>query len=172
MLRDAIADEPSIARIADESLHFLDKIDEVMKERVGYDRAPTLSPLEDPLRQLAKLMPSPQAEADTDLDSLGLDLGSSDDDSDASPSPRRGGGGGQGLSGSIDTRDDALRAIDMVCEYLERTEPTNPAQMLLRRASRLVNKNFLELMRELAPESLAEVAKVMGISPDDVGDGS
>ena len=42
----------------------------------------------------------------------------------------------------------------MVCEYLERTEPTNPAQLLLRRARKLVNKNFVELVRELAPESL------------------
>jgi type VI secretion system protein ImpA len=66
-------------------------------------------------------------------------------------------GGGRSLTGSIEIRNDALRAIDMVCEYLERTEPTNPAQLLLRRARKLVNKNFVELVRELAPESLNEV---------------
>jgi type VI secretion system protein ImpA len=72
------------------------------------------------------------------------------------------------LSGAIETRTDALRAIDMVCEYLERTEPTNPAQLLLRRARRLVNKNFVELVRELAPESLNEVARVMGLSAEEL----
>ena len=56
----------------------------------------------------------------------------------------------------------------MVCDYLERAEPTNPAQLLLRRARRLVNKNFLELVRELAPESLGEVARIMGMSADEV----
>ncbi len=56
----------------------------------------------------------------------------------------------------------------MVCEYLERTEPTNPAQLLLRRARKLVNKNFVELVRELAPESLNEVARVMGISAEEL----
>ena len=66
------------------------------------------------------------------------------------------------------SRDDPLRAIDMVCEYLERTEPTNPAQLLLRRARKLVNKNFVELVRELAPESLNEVARVMGISAEEL----
>jgi type VI secretion system protein ImpA len=73
-----------------------------------------------------------------------------------------------GLAGGIDNRADALRAIDLVCEYLERTEPTNPAQLLLRRARKLVNKNFVELVRELAPESLSEVARVMGISADEL----
>ena len=81
------------------------------------------------------------------------------------PAPRR---ERDGLTGAIESRDDALRAIDMVCEYLERTEPTNPAQLLLRRARRLVNKNFVELVRELAPESLGEVARVMGISADEL----
>ena len=80
--------------------------------------------------------------------------------------PRR--GGGRSLTGSIESRNDALRAIDMVCEYLERTEPTNPAQLLLRRARKLVNKNFVELVRELAPESLNEVARVMGISAEEL----
>jgi type VI secretion system protein ImpA len=77
-------------------------------------------------------------------------------------------GGGRSLSGSIETRNDALRAIDMVCEYLERTEPTNPAQLLLRRARKLVNKNFVELVRELAPESLDQVARVMGLSAEEL----
>ncbi|MDB5816459.1 MAG: hypothetical protein JWQ11_99 [Rhizobacter sp.] len=185
MMRDAIADEPAIALIGDGSLLFLDKIDEVMRDKVGFDRAPSMSTLEAPLRQIARLTPAPQVEAeagdDVDPDSPGLDSDSDDADADASASSRRSGNGGsagngaasgQGLSGSINTREEALRAIDMVCDYLERAEPTNPAQMLLRRASRLVSKNFLELMRELAPDSLNEVAKLMGVSPDDIGDGS
>jgi type VI secretion system protein ImpA len=72
-----------------------------------------------------------------------------------------------GLSGAINSRIDALRAIDMVCDYLERTEPTSPAQLLLRRARRLVDKNFLELVREFAPASAEEVARILGVSADD-----
>ena len=62
---------------------------------------------------------------------------------------------------------DATRAIEMVCNYLERTEPTNPAQLLLRRAGKLINKNFLELVREFAPDAVNEVARVMGVSPEE-----
>jgi type VI secretion system protein ImpA len=34
---------------------------------------------------------------------------------------------------------------------------------------RLMNNNFLELLKELAPDALAEVAKIMGVSPESVG---
>ena len=68
-------------------------------------------------------------------------------------------------------REDAVKAIDLVCQYLERTEPTSPAQLLLRRAQRLIDKNFLELVKELAPEALNEVAKIMGVDPDSVAGG-
>ena len=82
-----------------------------------------------------------------------------------SEAPRR--ARGSSLGDRIDSRADATRAIEMVCAYLERTEPTNPAQLLLRRASKLINKNFLELVREFAPDAVGEVARVMGVSPDE-----
>jgi type VI secretion system protein ImpA len=72
------------------------------------------------------------------------------------------------LTGGVHSRQDALRAIDMVCEYLERTEPTNPAPLFLRRARRLISHSFLQLVKELAPDALAEVARVVGVDPDTV----
>ena len=71
---------------------------------------------------------------------------------------------------SVDTRADALRAIELVCAYLERNEPTNPAQLLLHRAARVIDKNFLQLVKELAPDSMKDVAKIMGIDPATVTD--
>jgi type VI secretion system protein ImpA len=75
---------------------------------------------------------------------------------------------GRGLSGGVTSREEAMRAIDMVCEFLERTEPSNPAPLFLRRARQLVNHNFLQLMKELAPGQMAEVARIVGIDPDSV----
>ncbi|MDE2456301.1 MAG: type VI secretion system protein TssA, partial [Burkholderiales bacterium] len=74
----------------------------------------------------------------------------------------------RGLSGQVATRADALRAIDMVIAYLEQAEPTNPAPLFLRRARQLVGHNFLQLMKALAPDALAEVARIVGIDPDTV----
>ena len=98
------------------------------------------------------------------LPALATEGGKDDDGGGA----RRGGG----VLG-VDSREEALRAIELVCAYLERAEPTNPAQLLLRRASRLINKDFLQLMRELAPDALAEVARIMGVDPNTItSDGS
>jgi type VI secretion system protein ImpA len=71
---------------------------------------------------------------------------------------------------SVNSRQDAIRAIELVCAYLERNEPTNPAQLLLRRAARVIDKNFLQLVRDLAPDAVKEVARVMGIDPATIND--
>ena len=90
--------------------------------------------------------------------------GDSPEELHRSAAPARRGGG----MSSIDTREDAIRGIRLICDYLERTEPTNPAQLLLRRAERLIEANFLQLIRELAPDAAAEVARVMGVDPDSI----
>jgi type VI secretion system protein ImpA len=161
MLREAAGDEPALVRLAADSNERLDAITALMRERVGYERAPGFDALHAALNDLQQVLPS----ADAAGSSEELDLG------DAG-APARGARAGHGALGdSIESRDDALRAIDMVCDFLERTEPTNPAQLLLRRARRLVNKNFLELVQELAPDALAEVARLMGVAPDTIGGG-
>lgn len=71
---------------------------------------------------------------------------------------------------SVETRQDAIRAIELVCAYLERVEPTNPAQLLLRRAARVIDKNFLQLVRDLAPDAVKEVARIMGVDPATIKD--
>lgn len=67
------------------------------------------------------------------------------------------------LPGSIASRQQAIEAIDQVCEYLERTEPSNPAQLLLKRAKRSLNKDFLDLVQDIAPDAVNDVAKILGI---------
>ena len=87
----------------------------------------------------------------------------------APPSRSRSRSGGVG---TINSRQDAIKAIQLICAYLESSEPTNPAQLLLRRAERLIEKNFLELLRELAPNALSEVAAIMGVDPNSIGEES
>lgn len=142
----------------------LEKITELMRERVGYDRAPDFSSLSAVFEGLAGWVPGGDAFASDD--GFGDD-GSADDGDVEADAPRGGRTRGGGLGTRIDSRADALRAIEMVCDYLERAEPTSPAQLLLRRAARLVDKNFLELVREFAPDAFGEVAKVMGVSADE-----
>lgn len=64
--------------------------------------------------------------------------------------------------GEIRTREDAIRALDRVCSYLERHEPSNPAPLLIRRAQRLMTKSFVEIVKDLIPDSLSNIEKLAG----------
>ena len=64
--------------------------------------------------------------------------------------------------GTISSRDDANRALDRVCEWIERNEPSNPAPLLIRRAQRLMSKNFIDIIRDLAPDGLGQVEQIAG----------
>jgi type VI secretion system protein ImpA len=66
-------------------------------------------------------------------------------------------------AGTIGSREDASRALERVCEWIERNEPSNPAPLLIRRAQRLMSKSFIDIIRDLAPDGLKEVEKLAGI---------
>jgi type VI secretion system protein ImpA len=159
MLRGAAEANPALREFPQAALDKVTQLQQLMRDRVGYAAAPELQPLIAVLSGIRDVMPGASEDASAAASAGGGETGV---DSGA----RR--GGSLGLSGGIESRNDALRGIDMVCEYLERTEPTNPAQLLLRRARKLMDKNFVELVRELAPESLNEVARVMGISAEEL----
>lgn len=67
------------------------------------------------------------------------------------------------MPGEIRSRDDAMRLLDTICLYFERTEPGNPAPLLIRRAQRLMNKSFVEIIEDMAPDSLKRIHEIAGI---------
>jgi type VI secretion system protein ImpA len=71
-------------------------------------------------------------------------------------------GGGSIPVGELRSRDDALRALDRVCDFLSRNEPTNPAPLLIRRAQRIMTMPFMDIIRELAPDATGQVENITG----------
>lgn len=66
------------------------------------------------------------------------------------------------FTGAIQSRDDALRALEAVCRYFEHAEPSSPVPLLLRRAKRLVPMRFLDIVKDLAPDGLGQVELIRG----------
>jgi type VI secretion system protein ImpA len=66
------------------------------------------------------------------------------------------------IAGELRTREEAVRVLDLVCRYLERHEPSNPAPLFIRRAQRLMMKNFVEIVRDLLPDSLSNLERLAG----------
>lgn len=69
-------------------------------------------------------------------------------------------------SAEIRTRDDAIRQLVKIAEFLESTEPTNPASLLIRRSARLMGMGFIDILRELAPQSLQQIEVITGTQTD------
>lgn len=73
-----------------------------------------------------------------------------------------GAAGAAGL-GAVRTRQDAIRALDAVADFFRRSEPSSPVPLIVDRAKRLVSKDFLEVLAELAPTGLSEAKSAGGI---------
>jgi type VI secretion system protein ImpA len=65
--------------------------------------------------------------------------------------------------GSIRSRADVVAMLDRLCTYYAQHEPASPIPLLLQRARRLVDKSFVELLEDLAPDGLAQLARASGI---------
>lgn len=152
MLSDAVDSTPVLRTTVEDSVAQLAAFEAALQDFLGA-AAPEMLPLRRFVKAVASLLPQSQAAA-------AAEAGAAEG---GGSSPARG-----ALAGQVSSRADALRAIDMVCEFLERTEPSNPAPLFLRRARQLVNHNFLQLMKELAPEAMAGVARTVGVDPDSV----
>lgn len=145
-----------------QSLDAAQQLQRLMNDRFGLESAVDLKALRGMLDAVAEVLPV--AVADDGATGSGDGQTDGQDGAGDSAAPRRNAGAG-GLQ-RIESRQDAIKAINLVCAYLEKSEPTNPAQLLLRRAERLIDKNFLQLVRDLAPEAVAEVARIMGVDPE------
>ena len=71
--------------------------------------------------------------------------------------------------GEIRSREDVVRLLDTICAYYERNEPSSPVPIFLKRAKRLVYTNFLEAVRDLAPDGLAQAELISGRVEQETG---
>lgn len=69
--------------------------------------------------------------------------------------------------GEIASREDVRQTLDRLCTYFAIHEPTSPVPLLLQRARKLLDLNFMELLQDLAPDGVAQMALVSGIRNDE-----
>ena len=60
------------------------------------------------------------------------------------------------IQGELVTRDDVSRMLIKCAEWFDRYEPSSPVPILIRRANKLINKDFLEVLRDIAPDGVAQ----------------
>jgi len=60
------------------------------------------------------------------------------------------------------SRDDVIKAIDLICEYYQQHEPSSPVPLLLIRARKLVKKDFRDILSELRLGSSGDIEHLFG----------
>jgi type VI secretion system protein ImpA len=65
--------------------------------------------------------------------------------------------------GAIRTRQDAIRALDAVAAFFRANEPSSPIPLLTDRAKRLVSKDFLEVLADVAPDAVSQARAAGGL---------
>ena len=128
----------------------LKRIDGQMRQEAGPDAGPSFEPLQAQLSKVDKVLLK-QLEARPDA-------GPSEEAAEGGAAPAM----GVNVRG-ITSREDAVRALDAVAEFFRRSEPSSPVPLLVERAKRLVSKNFLEVLQELAPGGLDEARSAGGV---------
>lgn len=77
-----------------------------------------------------------------------------------------GAGGPAAVPGRVNSREEVIRVLDLTCDYFERNEPSSPVPLLLRRAKRLVSKDFLDILKDLAPDGVTQAEAIRGPEPE------
>jgi type VI secretion system protein ImpA len=130
----------------------LKSIDSKMRDGGGIEAAPTLDELQSQMAKMDRIMTehiAPRAGAES-----------------AAAGAEEGGSGttGQGVGvGGIKSRQDAIRALDAVAGYFRQNEPSSPIPLFIDRAKRLVAKDFLEVLADIAPDALDQAKAAGGV---------
>jgi type VI secretion system protein ImpA len=124
---------------------------------VGSTQSLDLGALARPLRRMAALLAS-CAQAAQD------DAAAAPADGDGAPD-QGGTARAAAITGDVASRADVIRMIDKILAYYQRHEPSSPVPMLLERAKRLAPMSFMEVMENLAPDSLQQLYMIRGPQP-------
>jgi len=97
---------------------------------------------------------APEAAAETDAEAAneapGAETGAAGVATAAAAAPAR------FVPSTPQSRDDVLRALDTIATYYREREPTSPLPLMLDRVRAWVTMDFMDLLREIAPGSIAE----------------
>jgi type VI secretion system protein ImpA len=136
------------------ALTALSAMDSAMRTASNGEFVPTFDPLSS---QFKKMVAAVKARIAVHPAATAADAGE--------VAPGEGGAAAPGLVavGAIKSRQDAIRALEAAAEFFRRNEPSSPIPLFLDRAKRLVSKDFLEVLADVAPDALPQARTAGGL---------
>jgi type VI secretion system protein ImpA len=152
-----------------QSMDDLKRLEALVVEKVGLEQAPDHQKLKTALAEMAaffdKQLPAPASpkplkrtsqRAGNPADNTVRAAPAVADDTPGDPSMQ-----------TIASRKDVIRILDQICAYYDQQEPASPVPLLLKRARQLVEKNFVEIVQDLAPEAAGQLKTLFGGYPEE-----
>ena len=161
--RDTKAEDlAAVGQAVNDSFRLAGEIDQLLTKTVGADKAPDLDALPRELKEIQKrlapyLSPGSMPESAGEETATGAGTGT--------PSAAGTGAASKPIQGEVQSREDVVRMINKICEYYKREEPSSPVPNILKRAQRLAEMDFMQIINDLSPDSVKEIQRITGEQP-------
>lgn len=146
--RDELA---QLDRVLSQSVVLVESIDAFLTQTVGAAKAPDLAPLSEELISMRKRI-QPYVPA---VGAVAGDEGTPESQATVDAPPRSN-------QGELNSRDDVVRQLHKICDYYTRVEPSSPVPLILKRAVRLAEMDFVQIIKDIAPDAIAEIYRISG----------
>jgi type VI secretion system protein ImpA len=134
----------------------LSQVDQTFEQHTG-SRGPDLTALSKIFRDALNIArPRLEARRPVAVDAAAVPASGDAPNAPTSGTPRA------ALAGEVNSREDVVRAIDKICAYYARFEPSSPLPLMLQRCKKLVPMSFLDILKEIAPSGLPQLETVVG----------
>jgi type VI secretion system protein ImpA len=143
-----------VFRVLSDCFTLVQGIDESITRTVGASNAPDLTPLSGELAAMQSRV-APYIKNGAEPAAGG----------DVAPAIEVRGTAGQSahsIAGEISSREDVLKMLQKICQYYDRTEPSSPVPLMLKRAARLAEMDFMQIIHDLSPDAMSQIRTVTG----------
>jgi type VI secretion system protein ImpA len=144
-----------------DSIRLVQQLDSFVGEKVGIENGPDLSALSSLLKEMryvfdqyAETGAGEEGELSGDEDGAAGELASGS-------SSRK-----SAAVGGVNSRQDVLKTLDLICKYYRENEPSSPVPILLERAKKLVTADFMQIVQNLLPDGMSQLEQIKGPDPD------
>jgi type VI secretion system protein ImpA len=141
------------------SLDYLNQLEALVTDYVGVSNAPSFADLRQFLKESKVFM-------STSLEKRGVD----DDVAIDDVTPTEEGvavTATKSIAGVINNHQDVIKTLNLVCDYYKKHEPSSPVPLFIDRALRLVGKNFMDAIKDIAPAGIDQASIIFGKQTDE-----
>jgi type VI secretion system protein ImpA len=143
-------------RLLNECTTLVQGIDELITNSVGAANAPDLTPLLSELAVMrSRVAPYVRTEA----------AGASNP-ARVAETLRAVGQPGLPIDGEIRSREEVVDLLQKICRYYDRTEPSSPVPLMLKRAARLAGMDFMQIIQDLSPDAITQIQTITGFKQE------